>query len=219
MAEHYGVKPKAFTKEWWPYFWMYYKWHVVAVVVMGIFVITGVTQCVNKEHYDLEVAYSGDKYYEDSVWTSIETELEEDIADIDDDGEKNIRISPIVTIDEPGYEEQNYTMQMKHVAELTSELMCVCIYDKRTMEQYDESITDSFCMPQEWLDFEVDEDMIGYSKTGKACAVSLKNSSILKSAGIDCEDLYVLVKMNTDKSGENNAVHENAVTVANNLVK
>ena len=64
MAEVYGVKPKKFTKEWWPYYWMYYKWHTIIIGFFSITTIISAVQCAMKEHYDLNVVYAGSGYYE-----------------------------------------------------------------------------------------------------------------------------------------------------------
>ena len=59
MAEVYGEKPKKFTKKWWPYFWMYYKWHTISIVAIAVVIISTVMQCVTAEKYDLILTYLG----------------------------------------------------------------------------------------------------------------------------------------------------------------
>ena len=55
MAEKYGVKPKIFTKEWWPYFWKYYKWHTIAILFVGGLAITWIVQCSRNVEPDLGI--------------------------------------------------------------------------------------------------------------------------------------------------------------------
>ena len=47
MAEKYGVVPKRFTREWWDYFWMYYKWHTIAIAFVIIAVTVTIVQKIN----------------------------------------------------------------------------------------------------------------------------------------------------------------------------
>ena len=70
-----------------------------------------------------------------------------------------------------------------------------------------------------WLDAEMPEDKLIYGNDGKPYAVSLKNSKILDAVGIDSENLYVLIKYDTNSPYENEAAYKNAVITANNLIK
>ena len=63
MAEVYGEKPKKFTREWWPYFWMYYRWHTIIVVVAIIGIAIGVYQKATEVKYDLDIVYRSQSLY------------------------------------------------------------------------------------------------------------------------------------------------------------
>ncbi len=64
--EVYGTKPKRFTKEWWSYFWYYYKWHTIGIGLAAAITIYTCVDCVMREKYDLMVGYiSEDAYAED----------------------------------------------------------------------------------------------------------------------------------------------------------
>ena len=60
---------------------------------------------------------------------------------------------------------------------------------------------DAFVPVSEWGGPET-ENELGYEFKDGVYAASLKNSSILKEAGIDGDNLYIMVKMNFDAEDE-----------------
>lgn len=79
--EVYGVKPKKFTKEWWGYFWYYYKWHTLGVLFAAFLIVTSFVQCVTQTKYDLQIDFITEHY----ITTEQEEKLTEIIeANIDD---------------------------------------------------------------------------------------------------------------------------------------
>lgn len=222
MAEVYGEKPKIFTKEWWPYYWMYYKWHTVAVLFVAMLVIMSLVQCINKETYDLKITTLGQFYYKDGVWDVVEKELEKDIKDADKDGEKHVDILSLTVFpDNKEYAQQDLAEYLKHDGGFSNNLMYLYIYDKRELETRMESgfIEEGFIKTESWLKEKVADDKLVYDKAGNAYAVSLKDSTILKKAGIDGENLYVLVRTDQYIRNKNKTAHNNAVIAANKLIK
>lgn len=213
MAEVYGEKPKKFTKEWWPYFWLYYKWHTVAVLFVMMLVAIGISDCARKEKYDLRLTYLGRTYYDIQLWDETEKLLEEDIKDADGNGEKNIGMTDLVIAEGNEYGEQNYASYLKHDISFSEDLSYVYIYDSKELER---ALTDGvaagcYAKASDWLNTDVPDDKLIYTD-GTAYAVSLRDSKVLKKAGVNCEELYVLLR--TDAPAQ-----ENAVITANNLIK
>ena len=213
MAEVYGEKPKKFTKEWWPYFWLYYKWHTVAVLFVMMLVVIGISDCARKEKYDLRLTYLGRTYYDIQLWDETEKLLEEDIKDADGNGEKNIGMTDLVIAEGNEYGEQNYASYLKHDISFSEDLSYVYIYDSKELER---ALTDGvaagcYAKASDWLNTDVPDDKLIYTD-GTAYAVSLRDSKVLKKAGVNCEELYVLLR--TDAPAQ-----ENAVITANNLIK
>lgn len=213
MAEVYGEKPKKFTKEWWPYFWLYYKWHTVAVLFVMMLVAIGISDCARKEKYDLRLTYLGRTYYDIQLWDETEKLLEEDIKDADGNGEKNIGMTDLVIAEGNEYGEQNYASYLKHDISFSEDLSYVYIYDSKELER---ALTDGvaagcYAKASDWLNTDVPEDKLIYTD-GTAYAVSLRDSKVLKKVGVNCEELYVLLR--TDATAQ-----ENAVITANNLIK
>lgn len=220
MAEVYGEKPKVFTKEWWPYFWLYYKWHTIAFVFIAMLALIGITDCAKREKYDLGITYLGRTYYEDAMWKKAETLLEPEIKDADANNEKNIGIMQLIVSDKKEYAEQNYATYIKHDTTLADEVSYIYIYDSSELKTISANgfVAENYAEASQWLDGEISDDMLVYDGE-KAYAVSLKDSTVLKEAGINCEDLYVLVKYDADLPEKNDAAHDNAQIIANNLIK
>ncbi len=221
MAEVYGEKPKIFTKEWWPYFWLYYKWHTVAFLFVAVLVVMGISDCMKREDYDLRIATLSKVYFGSTALDKIENALEAEINDIDGNEEKNIDIMSLVFIDDKEYADQNYAAYIKHDSEFSDPIMQAFIYDRAELEQKDKEglLQIAFCKTDDWLESEVSDDMIFYDGGGNPYAVSLKNSSILMEAGINGEDLFVLVKNDAEAHEKNPKANKNAVIAANNLIK
>lgn len=55
--EVYGTKPKRFTKEWWGYFWDYYKWHTIGGAFAAVLIGVTFVQCATQTNYDLQVDF------------------------------------------------------------------------------------------------------------------------------------------------------------------
>ena len=220
MAEHYGVKPKMFTKEWWPYYWLYYKWHTIAVVFVLILAVIGISNCVSKEKYDLAITYLGRTYYDEANWYEAVAELAKDIDDADGNGKEHISFTSLITNEKKEYAQQNYATYVKHDTSLGDEFSYIYIYDENelTENSRNDFVSENYFEAIDWLNGEVGDDMLVYNGD-KAYAVSLKNSTVLNNAGIDSENLYILVKYDEDLPDANKTAHNNAIKVANKLIK
>ena len=102
----------------------------------------------------------------------------------------------------------------------TEEPTYVYIYDKASVDaNISENSGALFHTTDTWLKTDIGEDRLYIGKDGKSHAVSLADSTILNDAGIDCTDLYLLIKYDTDSPYRNEKAFENAVIVANKLIK
>ncbi len=220
MAEVYGEKPKIFTKEWWPYYWLYYKWHTIAVLFVMMLVAIGISDCARKEKYDLKITYLGRVYYDTLQWDETEKLLEAKIEDANGDGKKNIGVMNLVIAEGEDYADQNYASYIKHDVSFSEDLAYVYIYDGAELKRAlgGGELDGAFAKATDWLSVEVPDDKLVYSEN-TAYAVSLKDSAVLKKAGLNSEDLYILVRYDALNSEKGNKAHENAVITANNLIK
>lgn len=220
MAEHYGVKPKIFTKAWWPYFWMYYKWHVVCILVAAVIIIPGVWQSINKVTYDLNVMYLGRSYFDEKAYEVFMDKLSSEISDANDDDEVNLGLSCLQVTGEPAMAQSDYAMYTSHDVEFSNESTYLYIYDKREIERISSTygLEDLFIPVSEWSDI-TDENMLYGDENDVARAISLKDSEILEAMGIKSDDMYIAVKNDASLKDTNETAKENAVKVAKKLVK
>ena len=90
--ERYGTVPKKFTKDWWPYFWDYYKWRVIGIALAIVIIVVTCVQCATREKYDFHILYTGRMTFSDNHVETIQNALNERIEDVDGDGKTNISV-------------------------------------------------------------------------------------------------------------------------------
>ncbi|MGN0164483.1 MAG: hypothetical protein ACI4EA_13050 [Candidatus Ornithomonoglobus sp.] len=226
MAEHYGVVPKKFTKEWWPYYWMYYKWHTIGVVFALVLIIVTLVQCATSEKYDVIVNYIGETYFEPETAEDLEAALGSLIEDVDGNGENNVFFQQLTLNNTAGSEELDYTLQMKHDVGLTDDTSYLYMYDKDEAELMlgRESADDVYLPVGEWcdtIDIEAAEgsDTVLYSESGTPLAVLAQGSGFLESVGMDTTGLYITVRRNYSDEEINIAAYRSAVAMANAILK
>ena len=220
MAEVYGVKPKKFTKEWWPYFWMYYKWHTISVIFVMFLVLLTAYQCATAPKYDLSITYSGKLMFPEEISDKITSDLAPLIEDIDSNGEKAIKLNCYTITGMQGSEEFDMAMRTKLDMEFYSENSYIYIFDSESMQRqlgggYFDGVYDSVDM---WADEMPPEDRL-YKPGDKAYAVSLKDSTYLNSLGIKTDDMYAVLKC--DHTGEEleRKAYEQSKIILNELIK
>ncbi len=226
MAEHYGVVPKRFTKEWWPYYWMYYKWQTIGVVFALAAIVITLVQCATKENYDAIVNYIGETYFEPETVEGLEAALEPLIEDVDGNGENNVFFQQLTLSNASGSEEIDYTLQVKHDLELSDETSYLFMYDKKEAELMleRESADDVYLPLDEWcgttdLKAASDGGRVLYSQSGAPLAILAEGSGLLESVGMDTEDLYITVRKNYSDEESNLAAYRSAAAMANAILK
>ena len=177
--------------------------------------------CVTKEKYDLKITYYGSNAYLSEMWEELDATLEEYIEDIDDNGEKNILMIPLVMSDKSEDMQMSQAAYTQYTMSFTDTLSYLYIYDQAQLDiLIDEDIVNgTFLTTDKWLNSDVSEDSIVYGKNSKPYAISLKDSKIINSIGLNGEDLYVLVKDDTQNPKQDEKVRKNAFIVANELIK
>ncbi|MCR4720001.1 MAG: hypothetical protein K5768_10270 [Firmicutes bacterium] len=176
--EVYGVKPKRFTKEWWEYFWEYYKWHTIATIVLIILFITSINDCVHRINYDLQVDYISEHQISEEASNALTALIEENIDDVTENGKKEAYVTLLDMKENP---DPQYTQAM---------------YTKYSVEMaYIESFV--FLMSKKYADelsdmgvFEASENWTSAPSYNGYC-ISLEDCTALKEIGIDTGDLYL----------------------------
>ena len=218
MAEVYGEKPKKFTRGWWPYFWLYYRWHVIVIGIVCLFFAIGIRQCAKSEKYDLVTVYSGVRAISDEDAAKIEDFMSAYVDDIDKNGKQKVFFEQLNVSGEKQDFQYNSAMQTRLLIEMQSETVFLYIMDKKQMSEIIDNpeVNGAFVPVEEWADADLREDCL-YGTDGVNRAVSLKDSTLLSETGFKCEDLYVFIQENADD--KSSQLYENSVRIANALLK
>lgn len=221
MAERYGVKPKRFTSAWWGYFWMYYKWYTIGTILVILAIVITAVQCARKETYDLTVNYAATNYYSDSVIRAFEEAAKPYINDADGDGEANVFVQQLNFTNQPGNEEMDYTLQVKHDLELSNDYSFLYIYDSDEAEIMfnRESAELVYMNVHDWIEGSIDEADIMTTDSGESCAVKISGSKLLEDIGIDTTDLYLAVRMDYSEKDYNAVAQQSAIALANAILQ
>ncbi|MDD6213926.1 MAG: hypothetical protein PUB42_01880 [Firmicutes bacterium] len=207
--EVYGEKPKRFTKEWWEYFWDYYKWHTIGVAfVLFIIAITAV-QCANKIDYDIIIDYVSEFYLTDEDTENLRNLVQENIDDVNGNGEKQAQIV-YINMSEDLDAQMLAAMQAKLVAELS----CTDSYLFLMSEKYADQLSEyeMFDKPSEWAG----------TAAGDSDTVCLANSAALETIGLNADKIYIGVRSlrDSDKDKKKEQIkHDTALKIAQYLVK
>lgn len=219
--EKYGTIPPKFTKQWWSYFWDYYKIHTISICAAAVLIGTTVYQCATQTKYDLSVSYIGTQDITEEQEAKLSEIIKPEIDEITGNDEIDIDymtypINPNNT--DKSASEYEYAMQMKYTAELQAGTTDLYIMSRDNAE-LNKTYADCFTDISELTD---SADDVLTDDSGRAYAVSLKNSRALKEAGIDSSDMYLslrlLYEMN-EKKDEYVLNHENALKAAGLLLE
>lgn len=219
MAEHYGEVPKRFSKAWWPYFWMYYKWHTIATVFVIVSVLATVVQCVTSEKYDIHMVYAGVISIKEDKLAKLADNTEPFIDDVDGNGEKNILIQQMNFSGTPS--EWDSTLWTKLDMELNDEISYIFIYDEKiAQERFNQKHAAEVYLPvSEWAG-DVPDELCLKTEDGVARAVCLKDSRMLDDAGIvRTDEMYIAVKQNYKKSSESKAAQKCSIEAAKKIIE
>lgn len=222
MAEVYGEKPKKFTREWWPYFWMYYRWHTIIAVVAIIGAIMGIYQKMTEIKYDLDIVYRSQSLY---IGENGEAELIDALlpfmTDANDDGEVHLYLNQINLSSDPAQEFTNVDIRMKHDVEFTNPTFFLYIYDSKEIDMIEVSysLAEMFMPAELWAENLPEDINVRLGNDNVAYGVSLKDSKIMAECGIDSDDLYVFVRSDAIGKDNNEIAKTNAMKLANELIK
>ncbi len=218
MAEKYGVVPPKFTKEWWPYFWEYYKVHTIVIAFIIIAVVTTAVQCAGREKYDLNVTYGGKLSFDTELTPKLEEEFEKYIDDVDGNGEKNVFFQAMTISGLQGYEQYDYALETKLQLEFQMENSFIFLLDKTQMDTLMkmDSAGETFTPVSEWAD-NVDESRLVKADDGKAYAVDISDSKIFADCGLPSEGTYALLKLNLKP--EEKAAYESSKKLLREIIK
>lgn len=222
--EKYGTVPKRFTKDWWGYFWDYYKIHTIAGGLAAVLIGTTAYQCATQTKYDLNISYIGTYQITEEMQNALSGLISPEIDEITNNKQLDIGyLSYMMNLSESDKSaaEYEYAMQMKLTAELQAgetDIYIISGSNAATLGSY----SDCFMNVSEFTGKEYPDDMLIKDEAGRAFAVSLKDNPVLTAAGIDCSDMYLAVRYlfeTNEKKEEYILMHENSLKAAAFLTK
>ena len=220
MAEKYGEIPKKFTKEWWEYFWDYYKLHTIATAVILFLIIVSVVQAVTSIKYDFNLVYATNYILEDEKNNIIKTKIEENISDLDENGEINARVETLLYSDNEEDIQFSSAMYTKLQLSFVTEETMLFIIDKERMDFLLTAgdFVDVFSPVDEWYEEDLTDKKV-YKINGVIYGISLEDSEFFKSNQINSDNLYIAVRRNLYEDEKVKENEENAIIVAKELLK
>lgn len=111
------------------HFFHYYKYHILAAVLIIIFMVTAIGSCTNKVEYDFNIAFIGDMYLYESV-DALKKSIKENIPAIAEPGIDSAYIA------DSGAGQQHYAMEMKAMTLLYAGDIDVFIVNRTIYERY-----------------------------------------------------------------------------------
>lgn len=220
MAEKYGTVPPRWTKEWWEYFWDYYKLHVILIAAAVILTAFTLGQCAMKPKYDMTITTTGHIIYTEEELEHMAEVYSSLAEDVDGNGKKSVFVQQINFMNKQGSEEYDLASQMKLDVEFLNDCSFLFLFDKEELENAlnRESAQQLYMSVTEWADDVLSEDML-VSKDGVPYAVKLDNSTFMAENNIYHEDMYLVVCENYKSDDKNKLAHESSVRIANTLIK
>ena len=204
MAEKYGVVPKRFTREWWDYFWMYYKWHTIAVVFIVIAVTVTVVQKINAPKYDLTLTYAGTGYISEQSSDKLQKSLSPLCDDVNGNGKKQLSFLQINLSEDSKDAQYTMAMSMKLQLSLSEDETYIFIMDENLVKTYsgDDEQSGVFAPVKDWLKADVAEDKLYAANSGEYVAVKLDGNKYFENAGIDTNGKYLVMRFYPRKDQE-----------------
>ena len=213
MAEKFTL-PKAFTKEWFGYVWDYYKYHILVGLAVILLAVMTVSEIAGREKYDESINFVSKYVINTETAEKIEMLAEKGSGDVDGNGEVNVLFSQL-NFTEDAMKDPNMEIALRNklMSLFITEEEYIYICDEKMLEEIlNTESTEGLFMPAvKWSGIKSEEGTFG---------VSLKNSAIFESAGVNSEELYILIRECYDTDNEKLVKkQENAINLAKFLIK
>lgn len=217
--EKYGTIPKRFTKDWWEYFWTYYKIHTIVFFVVIALIIYTVHAVTSVKDYDLTVyLVSNNEPPATESMKRLEGKLHELSSDVDENNQVLATTKVDVFAKDPQNMHTEYANNMTQTTKFIAEATCadnqIYIVDRNSAD-----ILISYGCMLPVKDWATDIDSLDIYKD---YFLSLYQNPVFTSWGFDDKNLYmgILVPPEDVKNYElKMKMFENAKKVANQLIK
>ncbi len=221
MAEKYGTVPKRFTKEWWSWFWMYYKIHTIGVIFVLFLIVLTLTDSITSEKYDITLTYAGRRYYDSSAQAKVEEILSPLCEDLDGNGKNSLQfLSYDVDLESKDLQYLE-ARKLKIDTSLSDGKTYLFIMDKEMAELYKYENADDivFAPLDDWVAADISE-FNTYEVHGKAYGVDISNLKIFKDAGVDTSGMYLYMRYypREDQKNEHLKGYNASIDLANKIL-
>ena len=195
MAEKYGTIPPKFTKAWWEYFWLYYKWHTIITLFVIICIAFTFYQRITTEKYDVTLTYAGYSTFPEETVEEISSSLSPLCEDVDENGEKRLRFSNITFLEDDSNPNYNMAMYTKLQLSLSSDEVYLYIIDKNLIDAFlgDNALSSAFEPVENWYKGTVNSET-AFSKFGKVYGINVSECKTLKNILKEPENHYLLMR-------------------------
>jgi len=221
--EKYGVVPPKFSKEWWPYFWEYYKIHTIAAATAAVLIGTTAVQCVNQPSYDLNILYVNPSLIEEGMQASFTENIAGSIDDITGDNKKLTFIQALPLSSFEATDEQSYAMLTKLSLELQAGESFLFVVNENFADYLSNTEGYEGCfLNLAESDIPIDEASAYKAKNGNVYAVKLPETNIMSQSGIYTKDLYVMVKNLYDREKEKtelSKMYDNSIKALRSIIQ
>ncbi len=221
MAEKYGEVPKRFTREWWEYFWDYYRIHTIVTLVILVAVIYTVNHYVTAPEYEFNIAYFAESNIPQGEEELFRQKLSQFVTDSDGDGKDGVAIIQNSFVSGVLDIQMEQTMITRMQLEMTDEDTIVYILSEDKLKYMMDApeMEGAFLPVSQWLDTEVDDDKL-YMSNGNACAIRINGSKMLDNYRINSDNLYIGVRSyNKELSDKMKEKIADAKRIANAIVE
>lgn len=226
--ERYGEIPKKFTKEWWPYFWDYYKWHTLGTLFVLFIIAVTCTQCAMRPKYDVTVTYAGHMTILDPTIDKISSELATHIDDIDGNGKTLVNFKTF-SIGKDGTTqagtEYNSAMLTKTALEFQTGDTYVFLLTRQELDRLlNRSTQEQLFVPvSEWAECDM-SNFTTAKKDGIDYAVNITDSRFFsQKLGLNMGDsLFIAVRHMRSRDTDNEkqkAMYKEGVKLANYILQ
>ncbi len=208
--EVYGTKPERFTKEWWGYFWYYYKWHTAFCAFVAIIVLISCVQCATRTEYDLNITYVSEYGLDTERENRLIELAQKNVQDVTENGKNEVFVLNFYM-----GENRDFTMLQAYNTKL--------VLEPSYTESYVFIMTKKYAEEMAKYEFLEKTEVWAGDKANDGYTVSIAECDALSEIGIDAkgEELYVGVVKIREKESKSELERErykNGVAFAQYLI-
>jgi len=195
MAEKYGTVPKRFTKAWWEWYWMYYKWLTLGILFVLVILTVNFLGNYFAEKYDITLTYAGNTYHSDTCREKVEELLSPLCSDLDENGEKSLFFSSLLIDPDSKDIQQVQAMNTKLAMALGEDETYLFLLTKEIADTYKGESVEyiPFAPLEDWVQGDISE-LNTYNAHGNAYGIDISEIDVFKESGIPTDEVYMFIR-------------------------